>query len=98
MSQTQRAPHTGDAQVAGRKKRQGSETRSMCRTLQVRYDPSKLAELQAVAGRSLPTLLRLYGDFLTELLPVAQQRGLDPVELIRDAAVSLLEAPELLSA
>ncbi len=98
MNQTQRAPRTRDAEASGRKKRQGSETRSMCRTLQIRYDPGKLEDLQAVAGRSLPTLLRLYGDFLTELLPVAQQRGLDPVELIRDAAISLLEAPELLSA
>ena len=98
MSPARRAPGTRDAETARRKKRQGSETRRMSRRLRVRYNPTKLRQLEVAAGRSLPTLMRLYGDLLTELLPVTHQRGLDPVELIRNAATSLLDAQELLSA
>ena len=92
MSPARRAPGTRDAETARRKKRQGSETRRMSRRLRVRYNPTKLRQLEVAAGRSLPTLMRLYGDLLTELLPVTHQRGLDPVELIRNAATSLLDA------
>lgn len=87
-----------DAEAMRRKKRQGSETRNMVGRLQVRYDTDKLQELEAVAGRHLPTLIRQYGDLLTELLPVAEQHGLDPVELIRQTATSLLDSAERLSA
>lgn len=89
---------TDDADTLRRKKRQGSETRNMVGRLQVRYDTDKLQELEAVAGRHLPTLIREYGDLLTELLPVAREHGLDPVELIRQTATSLLGATEPLSA
>ena len=87
-----------DTDALRRKKRQGSETRNMVGRLQVRYDTDKLQELEAVAGRHLPTLIRQYGDLLTELLPVAEQHGLDPVELIRQTATSLLSTTERLSA
>lgn len=86
----------GDA--VRRRKRQGSETRSMSRTLQVRFSPAKLRRLEAVAGRSLPALIRLYGDLLCELLPVAEQRGVDPVEVIRETVGSWFAASESLSA
>lgn len=92
--------HSGahDAEALRRKKRQGSETRKKVDRLQVRYDTDKLEALEAVAGRKLPDLIRQYGDLLTKLLPVAEQQGLDPVELIRQTATSLLGTPELLSA
>ncbi|VBA61490.1 hypothetical protein [Mycobacterium attenuatum] len=91
MSPARRAPGTRDIEAGRRKKRQGSETRSMSRTLQVRYNPTKLRHLEAAAGPSLPSLIRLYGDFLTELLPVTEQQAPDPVELIREATTSLLD-------
>jgi hypothetical protein len=81
-----------DAETVRRKKRQGSENRELSGRLQVRYDPSKLQALEAVAGKQLPSLIREYGDLLTQLLPVAGERGVDPVELIREAATSLLGA------
>jgi hypothetical protein len=81
-----------DTEAARRKKRQGSENRTMNGRLQVRYDPNKLQELEAVAGGKLPSLIRQYGDLLTQLLPVADERGVDPVELIRETASSLLGA------
>ncbi|KEP38768.1 hypothetical protein MKSMC1_60580 [Mycobacterium kansasii] len=64
----------------------------MCGRLQVRYHPEKLQALEAVAGDKLPSLIRQYGDLLTELLPVADKRGVDPVSLLRDAAASVLAA------
>ena len=78
-----------DAETVRRKKRQGSENRYMCGRLQVRYDPNKLQKLEAVAGGKLPSLIRHYGDLLTELLPVADERGVDLVELMRETATSL---------
>lgn len=101
MSQTGRTPRSAlspDADALRRKKRQGSETRSMCGRLQVRYDPSKLQQLEAAAGSELHNLIRQCGDLLTELLPIAEQRGLDPVELIRKTASQLLEEPHFVSA
>lgn len=73
-----------------RKKRQGTETRKMSSRLAVRYHRDKLAALEAVAGKKLHSLIRDYGDLLTELLPVADERGVDPIELIREAATSVL--------
>ena len=75
-----------------RKRRQGTETRKMSSRLQVRYDRDKLEALEAVAGKKLHSLIRDYGDLLTELLPVADERGVDPIELIREAATSVLAA------
>lgn len=101
MSRTARTPRTGarhQAETLRRKKRQGSETRSMGARLQLRYDPDKLQELEAAAGSDLNNLIRRCGDLLTELLPIAEQRGLDPVDLIRRTAYQLLEAREQLSA
>nr|VTP04714.1 hypothetical protein BIN_B_05667 [Mycobacterium riyadhense] len=81
-----------EAEVLRRKKRQGTETRNMGGRLQVRYDRGKLRALEAVAGDKLPSLIRQYGDLLTQLLPVADERGVDPVDLIRETATSLLGA------
>lgn len=83
---------TDEAAALRRKKRQGSENRNMNGRLQVRFDPQKLKALEAVAGGDLPSLIREYGDLLTELLPVADERGMNPVELIRETAASLLRA------
>lgn len=101
MSRTARTPRTGarhQVETLRRKKRQGSETRSMGARLQLRYDPDKLQELEAAAGGNLNNLIRRCGDLLTELLPIAEQRGLDPVDLIRRTAYQLLETQEQLSA
>lgn len=101
MSRTGRAPRTGthrEVEALRRKKRQGSETRNMGARLQLRYDPDKLQELEAAAGSDLNNLIRQCGDLLTELLPIAEQRGLDPVDLIRRTAFQLLEGREQLSA
>jgi len=87
-----------DADTLRRKKRQGSETRSMGARLQLRYDPDKLQELEAAAGSDLNNLIRQCGDLLTELLPIAEQRGLNPVDLIRRTAYQLLEERTTLSA
>lgn len=81
-----------DDDAPRRKKRQGTETRKMSSRLQVRYDRDKLDALEAVAGKKLHSLIRDYGDLLTELLPVADERGVDPIDLIREAATSLLAA------
>lgn len=101
MSREGRTPRTGarhEAEGLRRKKRQGSETRNMGARLQLRYDPDKLQELEAAAGSDLNNLIRQCGDLLTELLPIAEQRGLDPVDLIRRTAYQLLEGREQLSA
>jgi hypothetical protein len=81
-----------EAPARRRKKRQGSETRNMCGRLVVRYDQEKLQALEAAAGRQLPSLIRECGDLLTELLPVADERGLDPVDLLRETARALAAA------
>jgi hypothetical protein len=101
MSRTGRAPRIGthrEGEALRRKKRQGSETRNMGARLQLRYDPDKLQELEAAAGSDLNNLIRQCGDLLTELLPIAEQRGLDPVDLIRRTAFQLLEGRAQLSA
>jgi hypothetical protein len=101
MRQTGRTPQTAmraETDTLRRKKRQGSETRSMGARLQLRYDPDKLEELEAAAGSDLNNLIRQCGDLLTELLPIAEQRGLDPVDLIRRTAYQLLEGRTTLSA
>ncbi|OBJ93005.1 hypothetical protein [Mycobacterium sp. 1245852.3] len=69
-----------------RRKRQGSENRQMNGRLQVRFDPDKLKALEAMAGGRLPCLIRECGELLTQLLPLADERGIDPVELIRETA------------
>ena len=71
-----------DVETQRRKRRQGSENRNMG-GLVVRYDEDKLQALEDVAGSQLPTLIRECGELLTQLLPVARERGVDPVELLR---------------
>ncbi len=80
-----------DDAAARRKRRQGSETREMNGCLRVRYHEDDLEALSARAGKRLPTLIRQYGDLLTELLPVADEMGVDPIDLIRQTATALLE-------
>lgn len=79
-----------DAQ-ARRKSRQGSETREMNAFLRVRCHETQLKTLSARAGKRLPSLIRQYADLLTELLPLADARGVDPFELIRQTAETLLD-------
>ncbi|OBJ87808.1 hypothetical protein A5640_06210 [Mycobacterium asiaticum] len=101
MSRTGQTPRPAArhrAEALRRKKRQGSETRSMDARLQLRYDREKLQELEAAAGSDLNNLIRQCGDLLTELLPIAEQRGLDPVDLIRQTAYQVLEGSEQLTA
>ncbi|KAB7757502.1 hypothetical protein [Mycolicibacterium mucogenicum] len=80
-----------DEAAARRKRRQGSETREMNAFLRVRYHEDNLEVLSARAGKRLPTLIRQYADLLTELLPVADEMGVDPFELIRQTATALLD-------
>jgi hypothetical protein len=80
-----------DEAEARRKGRQGSETRDMKAFLRVRYHESQLELLSARAGKRLPSLIRQYADLLNELLPVADARGVDPFELIRQTAETLLD-------
>lgn len=79
-----------DAQ-ARRRSRQGSETREMNAFLRVRCHETQLKALSARAGKRLPSLIRQYADLLTELLPLADARGVDPFELIRQTAETLLD-------
>ena len=72
-----------DVEAHRRKRRQGSENRNMGGRLVVRYDQDKLQALEAAAGDQLPSLIRECGDLLTQLLPVAGERGVDPVDLLR---------------
>jgi hypothetical protein len=80
-----------DDAAARRKRRQGSETRDMNGLLRVRCHEDQLKVLSAQAGKRLPTLIRQYAELLTELLPVADANGIDPVELIRQTAATLLD-------
>jgi hypothetical protein len=80
-----------DDTAARRKRRQGSETRKMNATLRVRYNEDALEVLSACGGDRLPELIRQYGDFLTEMLPVADAKGVDPLELFRQTANALLD-------
>lgn len=80
-----------DNAAARRKRRQGSETRDMNAFLRVRYHEDQLETLSARAGKRLPNLIRQYADLLTELLPVADAKGVDPFELIRQTATALLD-------
>lgn len=73
------------------KRRHGSENRDMNAFLRVRYHEKQLETLSARAGKRLPTLIRQYADLLTELLPVADAKGVDPFELIRQTATALLD-------
>ncbi|MFL0286814.1 hypothetical protein ACJH6J_20260 [Mycobacterium sp. SMC-18] len=73
-----------------RKRRQGSETRKMNATLRVRYNEDALEALAARGGDRLPELIRQYGDYLTEMLPVADAMGVDPLELFRQTASALI--------
>lgn len=84
-----------DEAEARRKSRQGSETRDMNAFLRVRYHENQLQLLSARAGKRLPTLIRQYADFLAELLPVADAMGVDPFELIRQTAETLLDGDRL---
>jgi hypothetical protein len=79
-----------DDEAARRKRRQGSENRYMSAYLRVRYREDALEALHAQAGERLPTLIRQYSDLLIDLLPMADARGVDPVELIRQTATTLL--------
>lgn len=74
-----------------RKRRQGSETREMNAYLRVRYHEANLETLSERAGKRLPHLIRQYADLLTDLLPVADEMGVDPFELIRQTATALLD-------
>ena len=80
-----------DDAEARRKSRQGSETRDMNAFLRVRYHEQQLKVLSARAGKRLPMLIRQYADLLAELLPIADSMGVDPFELIRQTAETLLE-------
>jgi hypothetical protein len=82
---------TLDDEAARRKRRQGSETREMNAYLRVRYHEEHLQTLSERAGKRLPTLIRQYADLLSELLPVADAKGVDPFELIRQTATALLD-------
>lgn len=87
-----KAPTTavlGDA--VQRKSRQGSETRDMNAFLRVRYREDQLEILSERAGKRLPSLIRQYADLLTEILPVADAKGVDPFELVRQTMTALLE-------
>lgn len=74
-----------------RKGRQGSETRDMNAFLRVRYHQEQLDTLKARAGDRLPTLIRQYADLLSGLLPVADAKGVDPFELVRQTMTALLD-------
>lgn len=74
-----------------RKSRQGSETRDMNALLRVRYHQEQLDTLKARAGDRLPTLIRQYADLLNGLLPVADAKGVDPFELVRQTMTALLD-------
>ena len=76
---------------AHRKSRQGSETRDMNAFLRVRYHQEQLDTLKARAGDRLPTLIRQYADLLSGLLPVADAKGVDPFELVRQTMTALLD-------
>jgi hypothetical protein len=82
----------GDA--GRRKSRQGSETRDMNAFLRVRYREDQLEVLSARAGKRLPSLIRQYADLLTEILPVADAKGVDPFELVRQTMTALLDEDE----
>ncbi|OBB16988.1 hypothetical protein A5761_11035 [Mycolicibacterium setense] len=84
-----------DDEASRRKRRQGSDTRQMGATLKVRCHQDWLDTLSERSDGQLPTLIRQYGDLLTELLPVAKRQGVDPVELIRETATTLLNDREL---
>ncbi|MFN6549077.1 hypothetical protein ACP6C7_06295 [Mycolicibacterium septicum] len=91
MPRTSGTESFGKDEAARRKRRQGSETRDMTGALRVRYDEKDLQALKDQAGKRLPTLIRQYGDLLTQLLPLADARGIDPVELIQQTAAVLLD-------
>lgn len=74
-----------------RKSRHGSETRDMNAFLRVRYHQEQLDTLKARAGDRLPTLIRQYADLLSGLLPVADAKGVDPFELVRQTMTALLD-------
>lgn len=94
MAENSSAAVFDDAQ-ARRKSRQGSETREMNAFLRVRCHETQLQTLSARAGKRLPSLIRQYADLLTELLPLADARGVDPFELIRQTAETLLDEDHL---
>ncbi|KIU14238.1 MULTISPECIES: hypothetical protein [Mycolicibacterium] len=83
-----------DEASARRKRRQGSETRKLNATLQVRYNQDALEALSARGGNRLPELIRQYGDYLTEMLPVADAMGVDPLELLRKTASALIDGEQ----
>jgi hypothetical protein len=83
---TSRVAAVNDVQAHRRRRRQGSENRNMGGRLVVRYDRDKLQALEEVAGSQLPSLIRECGDLLTQLLPVAGERGVDPMDLLRQTA------------
>lgn len=47
--------------------------------------------MKARAGDRLPTLIRQYADLLSGLLPVADAKGVDPFELVRQTMTALLD-------
>ncbi|MDO3101048.1 hypothetical protein P5V93_23300 [Mycobacteroides abscessus subsp. abscessus] len=91
MTQAQQSERTALSEAEQRKKRQGSNKREKDGLLGVRYDRTKLKALQQTAGEDLGTLVRQYGDLLTDLLPGVKERGLNPVDLIKEAAEKILE-------
>ncbi|GAB5901252.1 hypothetical protein OKHIL_70610 [Mycolicibacterium mageritense] len=80
-----------DDAAARRKRRQGSENREMNAYLRVRYHEDNLKRVSDCAGTRLPTLIRQYADLLAEVLPVADAKGVDLFELIRETATALLD-------
>lgn len=91
MTQAQQSEHTALSEAEQRKKRQGSNKREMDAQLYVRYDKTKLQALKDSAGNDLATLVRQYGDLLTDLLPDVKARGINPVDLIKEATERILE-------
>ncbi|QSN49637.1 hypothetical protein [Mycobacteroides abscessus] len=85
------AAATPEDEAARRKRRQGSENREMSEVVKFRWYAAKKNELSGQAGPRIGDLMREYGDLLIELLPIADQRGVDPVELIRQTASQLLD-------
>lgn len=88
------AATTPEDEAARRKRRQGSENREMSGVVKFRWYPEKCKELSDQAGPRIGKLMREYGDLLIELLPIAEERGVDPAELIRQTASQLLGVDE----
>lgn len=93
MTLTQIGLSDAELEAAKRRKRQGSENRALGGRLQVRYDESKLAQLEKTAedaGQNHHDWIRQVGDLLVALQPVAANQGMSPAELLRAAVEPIL--------